>query len=222
MKTKVYNQKGEPSGEVELALLPDFSPASRQVIHDVVTAHRAAQRSGTACTKTIAEVAGSGKKPWRQKGTGRARAGLARSPIWRKGGVVFGPKPRDYSKNLPRGVKQLAFEQALALRLKDGDVVVVDSLEVGTPKTREFVDILKSLQIKGRTLLVHESPSQNLRRASRNVENVSTVSAESVNTYQIMDCGKMVITQAALRKLIAGRITPGGATGRNSLSTEAK
>src|SRR4030088_3035091 len=107
-----------------------------QAVHDVVVAMRANRRSGSANSKTIAEVAGSGKKPWRQKGTGRARAGLARSPIWRKGGVVFGPKPRDYSKNLPRGVKKLAFAHALASRLKDGDVIVLDSLEVKTPKTR--------------------------------------------------------------------------------------
>jgi len=213
VKTKIYNQKGEPRGEIELAIRQDFSKVSPQVIHDAVTAYRAAQRSGTACTKTVAEVAGSGKKPWKQKGTGRARAGLARSPIWRKGGVVFGPKPRDYSKNLPRGVKKLAFEQALVSRLQDGDVIVVDSLDIKTPKTREFVEILKGLQVKGeitpgrvvkgRTLLVHEAPSQNLRLASRNVENVSTVSAESVNAYQILDCGKMVITQAALQKLAA-------------------
>ena len=203
MKTKIYNQKGEPRGEIELAIRQDFSKVSPQVLHDAVTAYRAAQRSGTACTKTVAEVAGSGKKPWKQKGTGRARAGLARSPIWRKGGVVFGPKPRDYSKNLPRGVRKLAFEQALVSRLQDGDVIVVDSLDIKTPKTREFVEILKGLQVKGRTLLVHEAPSQNLRLASRNVENVNTVSAESVNAYQILDCGKMVITQAALQKLAA-------------------
>ena len=102
MKTQIYNQKGEPRGEIEVAIRSGLSTTSSQVVHDAVTAHRAAQRSGTACTKTVAEVAGSGKKPWRQKGTGRARAGLVRSPVWRKGGVVFGPKPRDYSKRLSR------------------------------------------------------------------------------------------------------------------------
>ena len=207
MKTKIYNQHGETTGEIDVAIRDDFKGVSPQVIHDVVTAYRAAQRSGTACTKTIAEVAGSGKKPWKQKGTGRARAGLARSPIWRKGGVVFGPKPRDYSKNVPQRVKKLAFEQALASRLQDGDVLVVDSLDVspvdGKRLTRAFVNILKGLKMEGRTLLVHEAPSNNLRLASRNVENVRTVSAGSVNTYQILDCDKIVVTQTALAQLTA-------------------
>ncbi|MBI4027707.1 MAG: 50S ribosomal protein L4 [Verrucomicrobia bacterium] len=209
MKITIYSQDGQPQGDQEIKLRDDFKGISPQVIHDVITAHRAAQRSGTACTKTIAEVAGSGKKPWRQKGTGRARAGLARSPIWRKGGVVFGPKPRDYSKTVPKRVKKLAFEQALSTRIRDGDVIVLDALDVKTPKTRDFAGILKGLKVDGRALIVHEAPSKNLRLASRNMEWVATASAESLNTYQLLDCKKIVLTRAALEKL-AARTASGG------------
>src|SRR3954467_8829506 len=114
MKVTIFNQDGKSQGDHDFKLRDDFKDVSPQVVHDAVTAYRAAQRSGTACTKTVAEVSGSGKKPWRQKGTGRARAGQARSPVWRKGGVVFGPKPRDYSKNISKKVRKLAFEQALS------------------------------------------------------------------------------------------------------------
>ncbi|MDD2707232.1 MAG: 50S ribosomal protein L4 [Verrucomicrobiae bacterium] len=201
MKVKIYNQQGESRGETEVDSRFTFKGVSPQVVHDAVVAYRANQRMGTACTKTIAEVTGSGKKPYKQKGTGRARAGLVRSPLWRKGGVVFGPKPRDYSKRMPREIKRLAFDQALAGRIKSDDVIVVESFDVQTSKTKDFTGILKKLPVKGFTLLVHESPSANLRLASRNVATVQMVSAASVNAYQLLDCDKIVITQAALRLL---------------------
>lgn len=203
MKIKIYSQNGKPSGEQEFKVREDFKETGRQLVHDAVTAYRAAQRSGTANTKTVAEVAGSGKRPWRQKGTGRARAGLIRSPIWRKGGVVFGPRPRDYSKNMSKTSKKLAFHQALSTRLQEGDVVVVDSLEVKTPKTSDFVKILKGLKMDGRTLLIHDAPSENLRLASRNVAWLDTAPAGSVNIYQLLNCNKIVLTRAALEQLAA-------------------
>jgi large subunit ribosomal protein L4 len=203
MKVKVYSQDGKAKGDQDFKLREDFKEVSPQVIHDTITAYRAAQRSGTACTKTVAEVAGSGKKPWRQKGTGRARAGLVRSPIWRKGGVVFGPKPRDYSKDLPKGTRKLAFEQALSTRIQEGDVVVVDALDINAPKTKEFVGILKGLKVEGKTLVIHDTISENLRKASRNVEGVNAVSADSVNVYQLLNCRKIVLTKTALEKLAA-------------------
>lgn len=211
MKIKIYNQDGKPQGDHDFRLREDFKDLSPQVIHDAITAYRAAQRSGTANTKTVAEVAGSGKKPWRQKGTGRARAGLVRSPIWRKGGVVFGPKPRDYSKNISKRVRKLAFEQALSTRIQEGDVMVVDSFDVKTSKTKDFVGILKSLKVEAPALLIHEAPSENLRLASRNVEWVHTALAESVNTYQILNCKKIVLTRSALEKL-AARNANGGSS----------
>jgi large subunit ribosomal protein L4 len=201
MKVKIYNQDGKAKGEQDVNLREDFKETSPQVIHDTITAYRAAQRSGTANTKTIAEVNGTGKKQWRQKGTGNARAGLKQSPIWRKGGVVFGPKPRDYSKDLPKHVRKLAFEQALSTRIQDGDVVVVDSLDVKNPKTQEFVGILKNLKVEGTTLLIHDAPSKNLRLASRNVAWLDTALSNSVNTYQLLNCDKIVLTRAALETL---------------------
>jgi large subunit ribosomal protein L4 len=203
MKIKIYSQDGKSKGDHDFKLREEFKDVSPQVIHDAVTAYRAAQRSGSANTKTVAEVAGSGKKPWRQKGTGRARAGLVRSPIWRKGGVVFGPKPRDYSKNISKRVRKLAFEQALSTRIQEGDVIVVDSIEMKTPKTKDFVEILKDLKVEGPALFIHESPSKNILLASRNVEWVYTAPADSVNTYQILNCKKILLTRAALEKMTA-------------------
>lgn len=183
----------------------DLKHTNPQIVHDAVVAYRAGQRMGTACTKTIAEVAGSGKKPYKQKGTGRARAGLVRSPLWRKGGVVFGPKPRDYSKSMPDRVRKLAFEKAFADRLHSGDVVVVETLDVVKPEakhlTKQLVAFLKVLPLKGRTLLVDELPSVVLQQASRNVDGLDLISAGSLNTYQLLDCDKVVITRAALQKL---------------------
>jgi large subunit ribosomal protein L4 len=203
MKIKIYSQDGTSKGDHDFKLREEFKDVSPQVIHDAVTAYRAAQRSGTANTKTVAEVAGSGKKPWRQKGTGRARAGLVRSPVWRKGGVVFGPKPRDYSKNISKRVRKLAFEQALSTRIQEGDVIVVDSFEVKSPKTKDFVGILKDLKVEAPALFIHEAPSKNLLLASRNVEWVNTAAAESVNIYQILNCKKILLTRAALEKMSA-------------------
>ncbi len=208
MKVKIYNQNGTAQGEHDLKLDDSRKDLSPQVVHDVITAHRAAQRSGTASTKTVAEVAGSGKKPWKQKGTGRARAGYLRSPVWRGGGVVFGPKPRDYSKRVPRQVKRLAFAQALASRIEDGDVIVLEKIEVAGPKTREFAAILKGLKVDGSALFVHEAPSPNLRLATRNLARLETTTAESVNTYQLLNCDKIVLTRAALDLLAARGASP--------------
>ncbi len=128
-----------------------------QAVHDAVTAYRAAQRSGTACTKTAGEVQGSNKKPWKQKGTGRARAGSVRSPLWAGGGVVFGPKPRDFSKTISKKTKQLALRKALSERIeriKLGDVVIVDDLKLSSPKTKDFSNIIDKLGLQGTTLIV--------------------------------------------------------------------
>jgi large subunit ribosomal protein L4 len=201
MKVKILNQDGSAKGDHEIAIRTDFSKVSPQVTHDVVVAHLANRRAGTACTKTVAEVAGSGKKPWKQKGTGRARAGYARSPVWRKGGVVFGPKPRDYSKRVPRKVRRLAFCQALVGRLEEGSARVVESLDVPSAKTCDFVAIMKGLKVEGSTLVVHDKPSDAFRRATRNVARVSTATAEDVNTYQLLNCKCLVLTRAALDAL---------------------
>ena len=174
-----------------------------QAVHDVVVAMRAARRSGTANTKTKAEVDLSGAKPWRQKGTGRARAGYASSPIWRGGGVVFGPKPRDFGKKVNVRTRQLALRKALSERLKAGDVVVVDDLKITSPKTREFVGLMSALELKGTTLIVSPDVDKNLALASRNVARVAFTTSDSLNTYDVLRPDKLLFTRGAFEKVEA-------------------
>src|SRR2546421_7823245 len=138
MKLKIKDTKGNQQGELEVKFPLVEDGRGTQAVHDVVVAYQAAQRMGTASTKTMGEVAGTGKKPWRQKGTGRARAGSFASPLWRGGGVVFGPKPRDFGKKVSRKTRQLALRKALSERLRAGDVIVVDDLKLESAKTKEF------------------------------------------------------------------------------------
>src|ERR1700753_4229348 len=142
MKLTVKNIQGKDQGELEVKIPLIENGKGTQAVHDTVVAFRAAQRSGTASTKNVGEVAGTNKKPWRQKGTGRARAGSFQSPLWRGGGVVFGPKPRDFSKKASRSTKQLALRKALSERLHAGDVMVVDDLKLDSPKTKDFIGVL--------------------------------------------------------------------------------
>jgi large subunit ribosomal protein L4 len=169
----------------------------------VVVAYQAAQRMGTACTKTMGEVAGSGKKPWRQKGTGRARAGSFASPLWRGGGVVFGPKPRDFSKKVSRKTKQLALRKTLSERLRAGDVLVVDDLKLESPKTKEFAAILSVLNLKGSTLIVAPGIDKNLTLASRNLSTVELATSDSLNSYQVLRSDKLLFTRGAFEKVEA-------------------
>jgi len=172
-----------------------------QAVHDTVVAFQAAQRSGTACTKTMGEVAGSGKKPWRQKGTGRARAGSFASPLWRGGGVVFGPKPRDFSKKISRKTKQLALRKALSERLRAGDVVVVDELKLDSPKTRDFIGVMSALELKGTALIVAQAADKNLSLASRNLPNVELTTSETLNTYDVLRPDKLLFTRGAFEQV---------------------
>src|SRR5205085_10742912 len=151
MKLTVKDTKGKDQGEVEVKFELVEGGKGTQAVHDTVVAYMAAQRMGTASTKTMGEVAGSGKKPWRQKGTGRARAGSFASPLWRGGGVVFGPKPRDFTKKISWKTKQLALRKALSERLQAGDVVLLDDLKLESPKTKDFIGVLSALDIKGKT-----------------------------------------------------------------------
>src|SRR3954464_12979174 len=147
MKLTIKNAQGQEQGEMNLSFQPVEEGKGSQAVHDVVVAYMAAQRSGTACTKTMGEVAGSGKKPWRQKGTGRARAGSFASPLWRGGGVVFGPKPRDFSKKVTKKTKQLALRKALSERVNAGDIIVVDEIKLDSPKTKGFLGVLNALNL---------------------------------------------------------------------------
>jgi large subunit ribosomal protein L4 len=172
-----------------------------QALHDVVVALRANRRSGTANTKTKAEVAYSGKKPWRQKGTGRARAGYTSSPVWSGGGVVFGPKPRDYSKNVPKNVKRLALLKALSSRIIAGDVLVAGEIKVAGPKTKEFVAFLKSQTDARKVLVISTQFDDATYKAARNIRPVLLNTASEVNTEQLLAFQKIIVTNEALAKL---------------------
>jgi large subunit ribosomal protein L4 len=203
MKLSVINISGQAKGEVEFAdELLIKNGKGTQAVHDTVTAYMANQRLGTASTKQISEVHGSGKKPWKQKGTGRARAGSFASPLWRGGGVVFGPKPRDYTINVPKKVKALAFRKALSERLIAGDVVVIDELNLASHKTKNLAGILAALGGKNKpTLVVTEQVDKNLKLAARNLPNVQVEPVGSVNVYELLRFEKIVTTKAALEKL---------------------
>jgi large subunit ribosomal protein L4 len=172
-----------------------------QALHDVVIALRANRRSGSANTKTKAEVAYSGKKPWRQKGTGRARAGYASSPVWSGGGVAFGPKPRDYSKKVPKSVKRLALLKALSSRIVAGDVLIAKEIKVATPKTKEFVSFLKSQTEARKVLVISTQFDEITYKAARNIQPVLLNTAAEVNTEQLLAFQKIIVTNEALAKL---------------------
>jgi large subunit ribosomal protein L4 len=174
-----------------------------QAVHDVIVALRANRRSGTANTKTKGEVAFSGAKPWRQKGTGRARAGYKSSPIWEGGGVVFGPKPRDYSKKTPKSVRRLALRKALSSKIIDGDVLTVDSFSVDEPKTRSFVSLLRDVVgDEAKTLIVSVSFDEQTYLAARNVKPTLLMTAAEVNTEQLLAFRKIVLVGDALQALV--------------------
>jgi large subunit ribosomal protein L4 len=201
MKIAIKNLEGKDSGEHEVKFPLIEDGRGTQAVHDVVVAHRAAQRSGTACTKNVGEVAGSNKKPWRQKGTGRARAGSFQSPLWVGGGVVFGPKPRDFSKKVSKKTRQLALRKALSERLKAGDVIVVDALKFETPKTKDFIGVMSKLDLKGSMLVVSTGVDKNLTLASRNVPNVALATSDSLNTYDVLRPDKLLFTKSAFEKV---------------------
>jgi large subunit ribosomal protein L4 len=203
MKLTIKDTKGNNQGELEVKFPLVEDGKGTQAVHDTVVAYQAAQRMGTACTKTMGEVAGSGKKPWRQKGTGRARAGSFASPLWRGGGVVFGPKPRDFAKKISHNTKQLALRKALSERLRAGDVVVVDDLKLGSPKTKEFVGMLSALELTGTTLIVAQAPDKNLAMASRNVVAVAVTTGDLLSTYDVLRPDKLVFTRTAFEQVEA-------------------
>jgi len=202
MKIAIKNLEGKNQGELEVKFEMIENGRGTQAVHDAVTAYRAAQRSGTACTKTAGEVQGSNKKPWKQKGTGRARAGSVRSPLWAGGGVVFGPKPRDFSKTISKKTKQLALRKALSERIKLGDVVIVDDLKLSSPKTKDFSNIIDKLELQGTTLIV-AAADKNLTLASRNISYVTMTTGDLLNTYDILRPDKLLFTKSAFEKVEA-------------------
>ena len=203
MKLPVQDTQGHQQGELEVKFKLIENGRGTQAVHDTVTAFRAAQRMGTACTKTVGEVSGSNKKPWRQKGTGRARAGSNQSPLWPGGGVVFGPRPRDYSKKVNHKTKQLSLRKALSERLKAGDVIVLNDFKLDSPKTKAFTAVLAKFGVTGSVLLVDATIDKNVRLASRNVAKVEVTTADDLNTYQVLKPAKLLFTRGAFDKLEA-------------------
>jgi large subunit ribosomal protein L4 len=202
MKIPVKSLAGQKKGDYEVKFALVEGGKGTQAVHDVVVAYRANQRSGTACTKTVGEVAGSNRKPWKQKGTGRARAGSFASPLWRGGGVVFGPKPRDFGKKVTKKTRQLALRKALTERLNAGEVLVIDDIKLDSPKTKAFAEALAKLELAGKTtLLVGTEIEKNLKLASRNLQDVEVTTSDAVNTYQVLRYDRLVFSRGAFEKL---------------------
>jgi large subunit ribosomal protein L4 len=201
MTVDVVNHQNQKVGSLDVSDEVFGGRIKLDLIHESVIRANAAERQGTHATKNRALVSGSGKKPWRQKGTGRARAGEIRNPLWRKGGTVFGPQPRSYDYHLPRKVEKGALRAALASKLQGGDVIVVDALSASEIKTRAAAGLLKTLGVDGKALIVDVQPEEKFALSVRNVAGVRMLASNRVTARDVMDTRKVVLTQAALEKL---------------------
>jgi 50S ribosomal protein L4, bacterial/organelle len=200
METIVYNAKGQEKGKIEL---PAFfnTEVSSTLLHEITTAYLNNQRSGTAKTKSRGEVSFSGAKPWKQKGTGNARAGQRNSPLWRKGGIIFGPKPRDYYTKMSKQKKRLSLNMAFSAQLQNGNVVVVDSVKVEEAKTKRIVELIKNLKVEGKKVVFAVSPDTDFKLAARNVKNVVVENIKNINAYQVLWADKIIITPEAIESI---------------------
>jgi large subunit ribosomal protein L4 len=201
MTVDVVNQQNEKIGSLDLRDEVFGGRVKTDLIHESVVHANAAQRRGTHATKNRALVSGSGRKPWRQKGTGRARVGEIRNPLWRKGGTVFGPQPRSYDYQLPRRVEKGALRAALTQRLRDGAVTVVDALSVSEIRTKAAAEMLKRLGLEGKVLLVDVKPEERLALSVRNIEGVRLLPSNRISARDVMSTRRVVLTRAALEKL---------------------
>ena len=197
-KATVFNMNGEKTGEVELAEAIFGIEPNAAVVHEVVKNHLANCRQGTQSSLTRAEVSGGGIKPWRQKGTGRARQGSTRSPQWTHGGVVFAPKPRSYSYSVNKKVKRLALKSVLSDKALNGAIVVVDGLDMAEPKTKTFAELLGKLGAAGKAVVVTEGVKENVVKSARNIPGVLTAPAATLSVYDIINAGTLVVDKAAL------------------------
>lgn len=202
MDTPVYNKEGKKIDSVELDAEKFGGPIRTTLLRDALLMYEANKRQGTASTKTKAEVAGGGKKPWAQKHTGRARAGSIRSPLWKGGGVAFGPKPRDYSYVIPKKAKKMAFYSALATRVRDGELLVVDDLNFEAPKTKQMVMTLKALGINGVScLIIIPKADEIVWKSARNIPYVKVSTCSGLNAYEILKPKKILLTKEALSNI---------------------
>ena len=197
----LFNMAGEKIGEIELSEAIFGIEPNKSVLHDSVKNHLANCRQGTQSALTKGEVSYTTKKPWRQKGTGRARAGYAGSPVWYHGGVAFAPKPRDYSYSLNKKVKRLALKSALSAKAQDNEILVIDGLKVEEIKTKPFQSFLTKLGVDGKALVVTENVDEKAVKSARNIEGVTTTTATILSPYMILTSGKMIVDKAALAKI---------------------
>ncbi|MCL4424444.1 MAG: 50S ribosomal protein L4 [Firmicutes bacterium] len=199
-RVTVYDTTGTPVDEMELREDVFGVTVNEALLHQAVLRHLANQRQGTAATKNRAMVRGGGRKPWRQKGTGRARQGSIRSPLWRKGGVVFGPQPRDYRLALPRQARRQALKSALSAKVRDGEMVALNELRLERPKTKEMANILANLKTK-EALIVTANGDSNIYLSARNIEGTGVTNALGLNVYDILTHDRLVITRDAVTRV---------------------
>jgi large subunit ribosomal protein L4 len=197
---KVFNIEGKEVGDIQLNESVFGVEVSKDAMHQVVLAQLANKRQGTQSTKTRAEVRGGGIKPWRQKGTGRARQGSIRAPQWIKGGIVFAPKPRDYRVSVPKSMRRTAMKSALTSKVQDNEMIVLESLEFSAPKTKEMIKVLNAFEAKKTLILVTES-NENVYKSARNIPGIAVLPINNINVYDILKYEKLMITKDAVSKI---------------------
>ena len=201
MKTNVLDMSGKVVGEIELSEAVFGIEPNAAVVHDVVKNHLANCRQGTQSALTRAEVSGGGRKPWRQKGTGRARQGSTRAPQWTHGGIVFAPKPRDYSYTLNKKSRRLALKSVLSAKAAEASIIVIDEIKMDAPKTKEFAAFLSAVGAEGKTLVVTAANDVNVVKSGRNIPGCEVTFANLLNVYDLVNANKLVVDKAALAKI---------------------
>ncbi|HOA90461.1 MAG: 50S ribosomal protein L4 [Bacillota bacterium] len=198
----VYDTNGKQVGELQLNDKVFGAEVNKSLMHEVVVMHLARQRVGTAATKTRSMVRGGGRKPWRQKGTGRARQGSIRAPQWRKGGIVFGPQPRDFSYTMPKKARRAALCSALSAKVQSNNLIVLDDWQIDAPKTKEVVKVLKNLNLDGKkALIVTADNDAVMYKSARNIEKVAAMEARNLNTYEVLNYETLIMTKDAVAKV---------------------
>ena len=200
-KVDVYNMQGKKVSDVELSEAVFGIEPNENIVHSALVNYLANQRQGTQSTKTRAEVSGGGRKPWRQKGTSRARQGSIRAPQWIKGGIALGPKPRSYSYRINKKEKQLAIRSLLSAKVLDNELTVVDKLEVEEAKTKVMAKALTDLKVEGKALIILADRNDNVLRSSRNIEGVKTIELNTINVFDLLNCNKLVLPLDTVKKL---------------------
>lgn len=200
-KVNVYNMQGDQVEQIELNEAIFGIEVNQHVVYEVVKNQLANKRQGTQSAKTRAEVRGGGRKPWRQKGTGRARAGSIRAPHWTGGGVTFAPKPRDYSYKVPKKIRRLAMKSALTSKVLENEIIVIDEFTLDAPKTKDMVNVLNKLSADRKALIVTLNPETNVIKSANNIPNVQTTVVNNLNVYDILKYNSLIITKEAVRKV---------------------